>query len=124
MGVVYKLKPEVIKFILDNKQAYPHLSCRNFTVLLLEKLQIKVSKSSINDIFKENSLSMPVGRRQKLRKKKFNMPALPVIETVKAIMVVQEPEKSVLKTETGQSTKEIPGLSLRATEGSEAILSL
>ena len=100
MGVVHKLRPEVIKFILDNKQANPHLSCRSLTVLLLEKLQVEVSKSSINAIFKENSLSMPVGRRQKPKKKKFNMPVLPVIENSKSIASVEDLQKPVLEEES------------------------
>ncbi|MDD5506225.1 MAG: hypothetical protein PHR73_05680, partial [Candidatus Omnitrophica bacterium] len=99
MGVVHKLKPEVIKFILDNKKANPHLSCRSLNSLLLEKLQVKVSKSSINAIFKQNNLSMPVGRRQKPKKKKFNMPVLPVIESVKVITPDEEARKPVLKDE-------------------------
>ena len=53
MGIVHKLKPEVLNFILENKQKDPALSCRNLTQLILDKLQIKVSKSSINAIFKE-----------------------------------------------------------------------
>ncbi len=99
MGVVHKLKPEVIKFIIDNKQASPHLSCRSLTALLLEKLQVDVSKSSINAILKENNLSLPVGRRQKQKKKKFNMPVLPVIENIKTIAPDIEPKKPVLKDE-------------------------
>ncbi len=99
MGVIHKLKPEIIKFILDNKQANPHLSCRRLTVLLLEKFQVEVSKSSINAIFKENNLSMPVGRRQKPKKKRFNLPALPVIENIKTIMLVEEIQKPILKDE-------------------------
>jgi len=99
VGVIHKLKPEVIKFILDNKQANPHLSCRSLTALLLEKLQVEVSKSSINAIFKENNLSMPVGRRQKPKKKKFNMPVLPVIESGKTIIPVEDLQKPVVKEE-------------------------
>jgi DNA polymerase III psi subunit len=99
VGVVHKLKPEIIKFIIDNKQANPHLSCRSLVVLLLEKFQVEVSKSSINAIFKENNLSLPVGRRQKLKKKKFNLPALPVIENIKTVMVVEQAQKPVLKNE-------------------------
>jgi len=95
VGVIHKLKPEVIKFILDNKQANPHLSCRSLVALVLEKLQVTVSKSSINAIFKENNLSMPVGRRQK-QKKKFNMPALPVIENIKSIAPTEEAQKPPL----------------------------
>jgi hypothetical protein len=84
MGVVHKLKPEVLNFILENKQSNPALSCRNLTHLVLDKFQIKVSKSSINSIFKVNNLSMPIGRRQKPKRKKFNMPVLPVIEVNQA----------------------------------------
>ncbi|MDP2928379.1 MAG: MAP7 domain-containing protein [Candidatus Omnitrophota bacterium] len=82
MGVIHKLKPEVLSFIIENKQNNPALSCRYLTSLVLEQLHIKVSKSSINAIFKENNLSMPIGRRRKLKKKKFNMPVLPVIEDI------------------------------------------
>ncbi|PIQ87732.1 MAG: hypothetical protein COV73_02590 [Candidatus Omnitrophica bacterium CG11_big_fil_rev_8_21_14_0_20_43_6] len=80
MGVVHKLKPEVLSFIIENKQNNPTLSCRHLTSLILEQLHIKVSKSSINAIFKESNLSMPIGRRAKEKKKKFKMPVLPVIE--------------------------------------------
>jgi len=97
MGVVHKLKPEVLNFILENKQKDSALSCRSLTQLILEKLQIKVSKSSINSIFKEHNLSMPIGRRQKHKKRKFNMPILPVIEGTKAITLVTEPQKTALK---------------------------
>ncbi|MDD5692813.1 MAG: hypothetical protein PHP10_06545, partial [Candidatus Omnitrophica bacterium] len=74
MGVVHKLKPEVINFIVENKKNNPSLSCRSLTSLIFEKLNIRVSKSSINAIFKENNLSMPIGRRRTKSKKKFNMP--------------------------------------------------
>ena len=94
VGIVHKLKSEVLNFILENKQKDPALSCRNLTQLILDKLQVKVSKSSINAIFKEHNLSMPIGRRQKHGKKKFNMPALPVIEGTKAITVATEPQIS------------------------------
>ena len=102
MGVIHKLKPEITKFILDNKQTNPHLSCRSLTVLLLKEFQVEVSKSSINAIFKENNLSMPVGRRQNPKKKKFNMPVLPVIESVKAIMLVTQPNKPVSEQEEAE----------------------
>ncbi len=105
MGVIHKLKPEVLNFILENKQKDSTLSCRTLTQLILEKLQIKVSKSSINSIFKENNLSMPIGRRQKHKKRKFNLPVLPVIEGTKAIMLVAEPQRRELEIsgETGKA---------------------
>ena len=93
MGVIHKLKPEVTKFIIDNKQKDPSLSCRALTQLVFDNLKVKVSKSSINAIFKENNLSLPIGRRQKVKKRKFNMPLLPVIEGTKSITVVPESGK-------------------------------
>ena len=102
MGVIHKLKPEITNFILDSKQANPYLSCRSLTVLLLKEFQVEVSKSSINAIFKENNLSMPVGRRQNPKKKKFNLPVLPVIEGVKAVMLVAQPSKLVQEQEEAE----------------------
>ena len=82
MGVIHKLKPEIINFIIENKRENPALSCRDLSTLLLENLHVKVSKSSINNVFKDNKLSMPIGRRRKPKQKKFNMPALPVIDDI------------------------------------------
>ena len=70
MGVVHKLNPEVRDFIIEQKKLKPSLSCRAFTLLISEKLNVKVSKSSINAIFKEAGLSMPIGRRVKHKKQK------------------------------------------------------
>ncbi len=105
MGVVHKLKPEVLKFILENKQNNPALSCRNLTALIFEQLQIKVSKSSINAVFKENNLSMPIGRRAKPKKKKFNMPALPVIEGVKDTSRVEMTQQILREQEEAAARK-------------------
>jgi len=106
MGIIHKLKPEVLSFILENKQNNPALSCRHLTSLILEQLQIKVSKSSINAVFKGNNLSMPIGRRRKQKKKKFNMPVLPVIEGVKVTRlgdlpqeIVQDQKKEIIAEE-------------------------
>jgi len=110
MGVIHKLKPEVLNFILENKKNNPSLSCRNLEQLVLEKLQVKVSKSSINAIFKENSLSMPIGRRQKEKKKKFNMPSLPVIEGSKAIAVIKEGDGSIFLESNARKVEPSPSL--------------
>ncbi|MFA5224010.1 MAG: cell envelope integrity protein TolA [Candidatus Omnitrophota bacterium] len=95
MGVVHKLKPEVLSFIIENKKNNPSLSCRSLTLLISEKLKIKVSKSSINAIFKENDLSMPIGRRRTKKKRKFNMPSLPVIEGTTAITLVSGQDEPI-----------------------------
>jgi hypothetical protein len=65
MGVIHKLGPEVKDFIIGQKKADVSLSCRSLSILVLEKLGVRVSKSSINAIFLENGLSLPVGRRPK-----------------------------------------------------------
>jgi hypothetical protein len=105
MGSVHKLKPEILNFILASKQDNSVLSCRNLTHLVFDKFQIKVSKSSINSIFKANNLSMPIGRRQKQKKRKFNMPVLPVIEGSKAITVVAQTK--VIEDKTINATGEL-----------------
>ena len=69
MGVIYKLKPEIKDFILQQKQAYPEISCRKLSQLINEKLQIKVSKSHVNSAIKAQGLSSPVGRRLKLKRR-------------------------------------------------------
>ena len=95
MGVIHKLKPEILSFIIEHKQNNPALSCRNLTSQILAQFQINISKSSINAIFKENNLSMPIGRRPHLKKRKFNMPVLPVLEGVRAVTLVEESIKSI-----------------------------
>jgi hypothetical protein len=47
MGVVHKLRPEVLSFIIENKQNNPALSCRYLTSLIFEQLHIKVSNPAL-----------------------------------------------------------------------------
>lgn len=65
MGVTHKLKPEVIDFILQKKSTQPNLSCRGLATVASDHFQAKISKSSVNTLFKVKGLSMPVGRRKK-----------------------------------------------------------
>lgn len=69
MGVVHKLKPDIKAFILEKKKENPVLSCRNLVLLAEKELGIKISKSSINSLFKGAGLSMPVGRRSEKKRK-------------------------------------------------------
>jgi len=82
MGVIHKLKPKIRDFIIQKKNAEPHLSCRKLTSLIFDKFQVKVSKSSINTLIKDLGMSMPVGRR---RKKKRRL--VPEAEGLGAIML-------------------------------------
>jgi hypothetical protein len=74
MGVVYKLKDEVVDFILRQKQENPNISCRKLVDIIQETFQISVSKSSINIIIKQANLSNPVGRTPGGPKNAFKIP--------------------------------------------------
>ena len=91
MGVIHKLKPEIKQFILDEKRSNPMMSCRSLSDLILQRFKIEVSKSSINFIFKEAGLSMPVGRT--LKKKKRVKPE-PLLET---LLLESKPEKQTVE---------------------------
>lgn len=68
MGTIYKLEPKIVDFIVQSKQQTPTLSCRQLSEIIKEKFQLELSKSSINKIIKDASLSMPIGRRRTKRK--------------------------------------------------------
>ena len=77
MGVVHKLKKDVIDFILNSKRDNPKLGCRKLAEIASEKFEIKISKSSVNSIIKSQNLSNSVGRPKKPKvekKKKFEIP--------------------------------------------------
>ncbi len=79
MGVVHKLTQEIIDFILSQKKENPSLSCRSMTRLVSERFGMDVSKSSINNLLKEERLSSPVGRRSaslRTNKKQFKIPEI------------------------------------------------
>lgn len=72
MGVVHKLKPEIKKFILEQKKNDKNLSCRKIAALVYAQFKFKLSKSSVNSILKQAGFSMPVGRRPKPGSKKVS----------------------------------------------------
>ncbi len=63
MGVVYKLKKEIVDFIINEKKLNPSLGCRNLVGLVEAKFQTKISKSAINEVIKSAQLSSSIGRR-------------------------------------------------------------
>ena len=69
MGVIYKVKPEIKEFLLEEKKANPNLSCRILAQRIQEKFQFNLSKSSINAIIKDAGLSMPVGRHSRKKRR-------------------------------------------------------
>ncbi|MDP2941492.1 MAG: helix-turn-helix domain-containing protein [Candidatus Omnitrophota bacterium] len=119
MGVIHKLKPEVKDYILEQKKNSPQLSCRKLARMLEKKFPVKISKSSINALFKQGGLSLPAGRRPKKGKVKtltVSQRLLPIVLLPESVPVEQS-APAVMRESMG----EISGSSLRATEGSEAI---
>ena len=74
MGVIYKLKKDVVDFVLAEKKANPALSCRRLVTLVEEKFSIAVSKSAVNEILQSASLSSPIGRASLPEKKMEPLP--------------------------------------------------
>jgi hypothetical protein len=74
MARPYKLKDEIEQFIIAKKKANPKFSCRKIVPLIKEHFKIDLSKSTINAIIKENSLSSKVGRTR-VRLKAVGKPA-------------------------------------------------
>jgi len=75
MGVIHKFSQEVVDFVLQQKKDNSYLGCRRLADLTTEKFQIKVSKSSVNNILKLAELSNPVGRPYEGKQpKKFKIP--------------------------------------------------
>ncbi|MFC1704595.1 helix-turn-helix domain-containing protein, partial [Candidatus Omnitrophota bacterium] len=62
MGVVYKFKDEIKKFIVVQKQQNPRMSCRKLATIVNKRFSIRASKSSINNVMKQAGLSSRVGR--------------------------------------------------------------
>ncbi len=115
MGVIYKLKPEISAYVLEQKKTTPNLSCRQLSMIIFEKFQIKLSKSSVNSLIKRAGLSMPVGRRLKKRRRKANksltltvLPVPYVPPEVKAEKIIAEPATiQLVEVIAEQSVKEI-----------------
>jgi len=103
MGVIYRLKPEIKDFILEQKRLNPILSCRGITRLIENKFQIKVSKSSINSIIKQAGLSLPVGRRLKKKRRRFQAPIMPIID----MPAIEAKPKMLLETKAEQITEPV-----------------
>jgi len=66
MSQKYKFKPEIARFIVSRKHKNPEISCRKLALECSKKFKTKFSKSSINNILKNEKLSSPVGRRSKV----------------------------------------------------------
>lgn len=76
MGVVYKLKQEIVDFIIQKKKDNSKISCRGLAQVVQDVFQINVSKSSISEILKNAHLNSPIGRRSEENKnaRKYQIP--------------------------------------------------
>jgi len=75
MGVIYKLRQDVVDFIVQSKRADASWSCRKFVGVIKEKFGLPVSKSSVGAVLKEFHLSSPVGRHPLYKApKNFSIP--------------------------------------------------
>lgn len=86
----YKLKDEIKQFIVEKKKIDTKLSCRKLVSLIKEQFNINLSKSTINAIIKENSLSGKVGR-PRIRLITASPKIEPIFEAVNFVSPVLEP---------------------------------
>jgi hypothetical protein len=88
----YKLNSDVKSFILDKKKRDPLLSCRLLVPLVWEHFQLKLSKSSINAIIKQNQLSSGIGRRRNRPGKVTRLAQIeqPMIKPADTVAIVKE----------------------------------
>ena len=94
MGVIYKLKPEIIEFILKTTTAQPQLGCRKISYLIQEQFKVSVSKSSINSVIKTRGFSKPAGRRP-IHKKRAQKIEPPQSSDTPQLLITRE-QKSAL----------------------------
>lgn len=78
MGVIHKLRGDVISFIITLKKNNPSIGVRQLAVLTSEQFHVQVSKSSVNSVLKKSALSSSVGRRSGItvRPEKFSIPSV------------------------------------------------
>src|SRR5277367_3649522 len=65
MGVIYKLRDEVVQFIINLRQSNPLYSCRQLAESASQKFGLHLSKSSVHDVLKESGIITPRGRKPK-----------------------------------------------------------
>ncbi len=71
MGVTYKLREEVVDFIVLQRRNNPLASCRELAEGVEVKFGLRLSKSSVHDVLKESGIVTPRGRKPK---NKFEIP--------------------------------------------------
>ena len=113
MGVIHKLKEEVVHYIVDQKKNNPSLSCRAITRMVNERFQLHVSKSSVNTIIKNAQMSSAVGRRSSSqgKEKKFQIPSQKKKQLLEQVIQAKEAIEPALEK---PPSKQIPKMSPKA----------
>ena len=77
MGVIHKLREDIVSFIITLKKNNPSLGVRQLATLTSEQFHVQVSKSSVNSVLKKAALSSAVGRRPGFSdcSEKFSIPS-------------------------------------------------
>jgi len=125
MGVIHKLKDEVISFIIQQKENNPSISVRQLAFLAGERFQIKISKSSVSTLLKNASLSSSVGRRSSRAVKgdKFSIPSgkkKEILENMNKARLLRETQAEAVKDEAPMDRSEVQTEDLIVTtEGGE-----
>ena len=97
MGVTYKLRQDIVEFIVQTKRADASLSCRGLVGVVKDKFGVEVSKSSVNAVIKQFQLSGPIGRHSTyIAPKNFSIPQQKkeiMLRSVQTFLPVVVPEK-------------------------------
>jgi hypothetical protein len=99
MGVIYKLRDEVVQFIISQRQGNPLSSCRQLAESASQKFGLHLSKSSVHDVLKESGIVTPRGRKPK---EKFEIPhekkkqIQASLSQIKLISPPEEPKASLI----------------------------
>jgi len=105
MSKNYKLRPEIEKFVIEQKKSNPKLSCRVMALLIKNSFQVELSKSLINNVIKRGNLSSPVGRRRvkepEISPKTEILPQIEIVAAPKEVfssseVIIKPPEEAIV----------------------------
>ena len=104
MGVIHKLREDIVSFIIALKKNDPSIGVRQIAVLTSEQFCVRVSKSSVNSVLKKSALSSSVGRRpgRSARSEKFSIPTVKKNQISKSMMetgFLKEDKEKILHNE-------------------------
>lgn len=119
MGIVYKTTQEVIRRILELKSGNQNLSVRKIADMLSQEIGERISKSTINNLLKQERLSSPVGRRCKRKDKNKNIILTTAKEEFTGIYLIKLINKALGGAEViSQLIREtsVSGMSLQESE--------